>query len=578
MSKVKVLFFTADPLSVDGQRPRLLLDDEVRKIRIAVHAATYRNKLSFNNHWATRTYDLLHALNSTHPQVVHFSGHGGPDGLVLVSSDGQRPHAVGVNALAELLEEFAKDVRVVVLNACFSFAQAQAIANVVGCAIGTNNEISDQAAITFSVSFYSAIAFGASVQAAYNQARSALKLEHFHDRECPALVVGLGVDPTKLILIPSDSAEEIGSEIVAPLPLASLPVHDAVSSGDAREVSALPASGRRRLVPSRVLAAFTALVLSAAFTFVKPLEPSTAPEPTMSDRACGTASSPRSGMRSSRTPMPLASDPTPSGPAQATTDLAQAKAFYRARKFEDAAPAFERAARDGDSEAMGCIGYMYLYGKGVDAQPEVGIQWLRKAASEERDAHGMYALAVAYLNGDGVARSEYHAREWFLKAVRENGHAESMRSLGSLAEPEKNDSSYRAALEWYLGAVKAGSVDARADIGLMYELGLGVARDTAAALQWYRFAAQAESMRGMVAMGRVHQNGVGVRLDYRAAMDWYLRAAEAGSADAMNSIGVLYAEGLGVRRNRGKAIRWFKRAVDAGSEAAGVNLKALGRG
>jgi hypothetical protein len=203
MSKVEILVFAADPLSAqpDGRIPRLLLDEDVRQIRQMVRAAEHRDALDFDVRWAARTDDLLQALNEKRPQVVHFSGHGGNEGLVLVASDGCGPHRVDAAALAQLFEVFRGDIRVVVLNACFSLPQAEAIAQVVGCAIGTRCEISDAAAITFGASFYRAIAFGHSVQMAYDQACTALALEHFEDRECPQLVVGPGVDPARLVLV-----------------------------------------------------------------------------------------------------------------------------------------------------------------------------------------------------------------------------------------------------------------------------------------------------------------------------------------------------------------------------------------
>jgi hypothetical protein len=209
MSKAKVLFFAADPLSAppDGRMPRLLLDEDVRQIREKVRAAEHRDALEFDVRWAARTDDLLQALNETRPQVVHFSGHGGSEGLVLAGSDGRGPHCVDAAALARLFQVFKGDIRVVVLNACFSLPQAEAIAGAVGCAIGTRSEISDTAAIIFGASFYRALAFGQSVQTAYDQARTALALEQFEDRECPQLVVRPGVDPARLVLIPQGGVD-----------------------------------------------------------------------------------------------------------------------------------------------------------------------------------------------------------------------------------------------------------------------------------------------------------------------------------------------------------------------------------
>ncbi len=213
MSKVKVLFFAADPLSVppDGRKPRLLLDEDVRRIRQKVRAAEHRDALDFDFRLAARADDLIQALNETQPRVVHFSGHGNRDGLVLASADGTRAHPVDAAALARLFEVFRGDIRVVVLNACLSLPQAQAIAEVVGCAVGTRGSISDEAALTFGASFYRALAFGHPVRAAYDQACVALALEHLDDRERPELLVRPGVDAAEIVLVGDGGAARVAT-------------------------------------------------------------------------------------------------------------------------------------------------------------------------------------------------------------------------------------------------------------------------------------------------------------------------------------------------------------------------------
>jgi TPR repeat protein len=303
----------------------------------------------------------------------------------------------------------------------------------------------------------------------------------------------------------------------------------------------------RRLAPRRVGAAAAACALTFALVFC----PGVPPEPTVSDIACGTDTA--------------AASATPAGPSTAAASFAGAKELYGDRKYAQAASLFEKAAEAGNSEAMACLGFIYFHGRpGVEPQPTRGMDWLQKAAGEERDAHGMYALAVAYLSDD-VAQNDYRAKEWFSKAVREKDYAEAMRSLGALDQREQNDSSYRQALDWYRRAVDAGSVDARVDLGLMYERGLGIARDSVAALRLYRSAAARGSPRGMSAVGRSYEQGIGVPRDYARARRWYRRAADAGSAEAMKRLGALYDHGLGVRRSHLRAGCWYERAAQAGS-------------
>jgi TPR repeat protein len=533
MSKVKVLFFAADPLLGRPGGEPLELAEDLRQIKRRVRQARYGHRLVFESHGAARADDLIDLLENTDARVVHFSGHGGNRGLVFVRRGGQHPHAVDAAALQRLFRAGHGSVRLAVLSACSSEPEARAIADVVGCAIGTLTPIGDDAAITFNSRFYEAIANGYSVHRAHEKACTALQVHRIPEHEYPRVFVRDSIgDQADLVLVKT-----------------------------------------HRLVPRRVVAATAACLLTAVAIVTDVFGNDVPPEPTVSDIACG-AAPPASGMLDGA--LPVASSTSPEDPDGVAEELATAKKLYRARNYDSAIPAFERAAEGGNGEAMTCLGIVHMYGRGVKPQPEVGFEWVHRAAIEERDANGMYALAVAYQNGIGVERREHLAEDWFEKAAAK-GHAEAMRSLGSMYLQEKNDSSYHLALQYFHQAVNAGSVDARVDVGMVYELGLGVARNLEEAFRQYRSAAHAGSPRGMFAMGQSYQKGVGVPQDYKKALAAYRKAAGAGSADAMNSIGTLYHHGLGVQRSLGKAIRWYERAAQAGSPLAKGNLGALGR-
>jgi TPR repeat protein len=574
MSKVKVLFFAADPLSAhEGRTPRLLLDEDVRQIQQKVRAAEHRDALEFDLRLAARTDDLLQALNETRPQVVHFSGHGKNEGLVLVSADGRRPHVVPAEALEQLFEAFRGDIRVVVLNACYSLPQAQAIADVVGCAIGTHGPVSDEGAITFGASFYRAIAFGHSVQVAFNQARAALALNHHQDQECPELVVRPGVDAAQLVLV---SPGEM----------------DAGGHGENAAKPPEPASPR----VNRLRMAAVALALATGGAFASDLirdhpvaDPAASSGPTRQvvgkipgSPAHGIVLADSAPVRTQPTreleSAPAAAVPSPGSLPATAGEMDSAIALYRSGNYTAALPLFLRAAEGGNPEAMGFAGMMYLKGEGTDHTPERAIYWLREAV-KARDGRAMNALGVAYERGDGVDQSYRWARHWYLAAAEEKGYPEAMRHLGSLYRlglgVVQDDA---LALDWYRKAARAGSLEGMVDVGMMYERGLGVVRDPGQALHWYRTAAEAGSARGMFTLGLMYEQGAGVPRDYAEARAWYLKGADAGSADAMNNMGVLFQKGWGVRRDPAQAISWFRRAAAAGSAIAQGNLAALGVG
>lgn len=251
MRKITVQVFAADPLSagVDVTHRRLMLDEEVRRMRNTVRAADFREAVEFDVRWATRPGDLLQAMNEVAAEVVHFSGHGGENGLVLVAEDRQ-PRPVDGAALARLFAAFPAAVRVVVLNACLSLPQARAIARVVGCAIGTGGRISDDAAVTFAGGFYRAIAFGHSVAVAFEQACAELDLAHPGESGAPQLVSRPGVDPHQIVLVPRVSP--------APPAAGAAPVEAGASPAPPH-----PRRPGRRVAASLLVRASTVLLLGA---------------------------------------------------------------------------------------------------------------------------------------------------------------------------------------------------------------------------------------------------------------------------------------------------------------------------
>ena len=170
--KIKALFLAANPRSTN----RLAIDEEMHIIEQKLRAAEYRDALVFQSAWAVRPDDLLQLLNQHQPHVVHFSGHGSDEGLSLAGDDG-RDRLVTTRALKALFTTLKDNIRLVVLNACYSREQAQALVEIIDCVIGMRESIHDGAATAFASSFYRAIGFGRSIQEAFDQGIASILLE-----------------------------------------------------------------------------------------------------------------------------------------------------------------------------------------------------------------------------------------------------------------------------------------------------------------------------------------------------------------------------------------------------------------
>lgn len=200
---IKILFLASNPAGT----PQLKLDEEVRRITQKIRAADFREVLKLETFWAVRPDDLLQALNEHKPQIVHFSGHGSKMGEIVLMADNRQSKPVSVAALKMLFTTLKDNIRVVVLNACYSQLQAQAIAANIDCVVGMSTSIGDDAAIVFAASFYRAIGFGRSIKEAFDQGLTALLLAGLPEAATPQLLTRPGVDPASLVLIESSQEE-----------------------------------------------------------------------------------------------------------------------------------------------------------------------------------------------------------------------------------------------------------------------------------------------------------------------------------------------------------------------------------
>jgi hypothetical protein len=207
----------------------LKLDEEMRSIRQNLRKAEYRD-IDLVSAWAVRPDDLLQTLNEHQPHIVHFSGHGSSSGeIILIDEnlvDGKRvSKPVSPAAIKALFRALKDNVQVVLLNACYSQIQAEAIRDVIDCVIGMNSAIGDRAATVFAASFYRALGFRRSVKEAFEQGKAALLLEGIPEDDTPELLCKQGIDPAKVFPIGchSDSHTEPNAATLSSIEIPTYP-------------------------------------------------------------------------------------------------------------------------------------------------------------------------------------------------------------------------------------------------------------------------------------------------------------------------------------------------------------------
>ena len=198
MSKVKILFLSANP----ADKAFLSLKEECKEIKINIQSAPYENLLEIIVEQAIRPQDLKDSLLKHQPDIVHFSGHGSRNETIILLDDNGESKPVSKEALKDLFETFRENIRIVILNACYSRPQAEEIAEIVGCAIGINRKIEDKVAIKFAASFYQGIAHGFSVKRAFDFGKIFLEKEDIPEIEKNlVLLTGENINSSQIYLL-----------------------------------------------------------------------------------------------------------------------------------------------------------------------------------------------------------------------------------------------------------------------------------------------------------------------------------------------------------------------------------------
>lgn len=119
---ITILFLAADPTNM------LRLDEEARAIDQSLRMAKLREHFNFAQHRAVKISDLQELLLRYKPEIVHFSGHGNLNSEIVLYDDYGKSSVVSVNALKSLFSTLYENLQCVILNSCYSKAQAKAIA------------------------------------------------------------------------------------------------------------------------------------------------------------------------------------------------------------------------------------------------------------------------------------------------------------------------------------------------------------------------------------------------------------------------------------------------------------------
>jgi hypothetical protein len=124
------------------------------------------------------------------------------------------------------------------------------------------------------------------------------------------------------------------------------------------------------------------------------------------------------------------------------------------------------------------------------------------------------------------------------------------------------------ALREFRAAAETNDASCQFNLALMYERGIGVAKDEKEARVWYRKAAEQGNSNAQFNLGVLYENGRGGDVDFAQANQWYRQAAVQGDALAIGNLGMLYIRGDGVKVDKvaGMALLLRSATLDSSPE------------
>ncbi len=196
---VRVLLLTASPADLTAIR----VAQEEKEVKRHIEAGKARGaRVELHVVRGAMLDDILSAMNEFRPHILHIAAHGSQNGdLWLLNDLGDRVVMPLAGFLAAI-ESAAKDLTLLLLNACYSRAAAEVLRQHVDCAIGVRTKVADASALAYIEAFYAALGHGLAVSEAHEQGLAQLKLKCLPNSGDIELLVRAGCDAGDWIPLP----------------------------------------------------------------------------------------------------------------------------------------------------------------------------------------------------------------------------------------------------------------------------------------------------------------------------------------------------------------------------------------
>jgi TPR repeat protein len=220
------------------------------------------------------------------------------------------------------------------------------------------------------------------------------------------------------------------------------------------------------------------------------------------------------------------------------------------------------------------LGFLYETGLG-STQTQSFTEAIKyyTIAANKNDSYSQFCLGLFYEKGKGTSQNIELSKEWYKRATAEKGTTIQPCAFYNLALINEKEGKYDDAIREYFEAAELELVDAQVNLGMFYELGKGVIKNTAEALKWYKRAADQNDKDGLFNYARL-----GYQLGAISATDvvpLYQKAAKEGHIEACINLAFCLETGKGDVIDIEKAKYWYELAAAKDHPIAWLNLGIL---
>lgn len=199
--KVRILLLAADPTD----KVQAGLGREEQTVKDALAGLRASRRVRIDTYWSVSAGLLARTLTQHDPHVIHYAGHGGSHGeLLLNDADTDTAQPASADALLRMFRQLG-GLKCVVLNACYSTRLAQGLAlDLPLVVVGMRSAVDDHSSRVFAEHFYREIAAGKSLQLAFDTARNVLEAANLPGEDLPQLNAHPSIDADDVVLFPLD--------------------------------------------------------------------------------------------------------------------------------------------------------------------------------------------------------------------------------------------------------------------------------------------------------------------------------------------------------------------------------------